>query len=466
MLISVIFSETVEAILQEIELVKGKVDAVEIRLDFLEDAAWVKLEMLKERACLPLVFTFRKREDGGHREIGEKERLSLLEKALAFEPAFVDIEADADRGFVEKIAKRHPGVKLIGSHHDFEKTPEDLEGLLRRMHYPHFMIYKIAVQAKSTIDLMRLLVFAKEASKKTPLCCIAMGLLGRPSRALGPIVGNVLNYTSLHDSMSSLCQYSLDVLLKLYGFSRLTQDTKIYALLGDPVEESPGDVFHNEVFRKEGIHAIYVKLKLDKSELDPFFELARKLPFAGFSVTRPLKESVLPFVAPDVSASQIGAVNTIAIRGGEWVGTNTDAPGALEAIEEVEKVKGKKVAILGAGGSARAIAYEAILRGAQVMVFNRSSERGERLAKDFGCCSYALDALGSHPYDILVNTIPCNAAGELPILPGVLLPKSFVVDINHSSPLLEAARGRGCRVLSGRAMFENQARLQQAFWYS
>jgi len=465
MLIGVVFRSKIEEILQEMELLRGKVDAAEIRLDYLEDAAWSRLELLREKAILPLVFTFRRKDQGGHLALPDEKRLELLKKALLLKPAFADIEADTKREFIDEVASLHPEIALIGSHHDFKKTPADLQGLLHSMQNPHFKIYKLALHARSSVDLLRLLVFARQNACRVALSCIALGVDGQPSRVLGQVVGNTLNYSSLDDSLNSLCHYSLDTLQQVYGFSRLNLQTKVYALLGDPLEESPGDVFHNQIFREEGIHAVYVKLRLTPFDLQEFFRLAQKLPFAGFSVTRPLKESILPFLSQiDGSAKAIGAVNTIVVNGAEWIGFNTDAPGALHALEMHGKVKGKKLAILGAGGSARAIAYEAMHRGADVMVFNRTSSRGEKLAKDFGCMAFALDALAAHPYDLLINTIPPHPSGELPILASSLRENTIFMDINHSSPLLKAAEGRGCRCVLGKAMFEKQARLQQEIW--
>lgn len=465
MLIGVILEQTIESALSQIEQLKGKVDVAEIRLDSLELSAWNQLALLKEKACLPLLFTFRKQEQGGRAQISEKKRLALYEEALSLQPAFADIEADTDPAFIEKIGKTYPQICLIGSFHDFQKTPKDLAALLQSMHHPRFAIYKIAVQAHSTLDLMRLMVFAKETSPKVPLTCIAMGEYGQPSRVLSPIVGNVLHYTSLHDSVSSLYQYSLDTLQRLYGFSRLTKKTKIYALLGDPIEASSGHLFHNEIFRREGIHAVYVKLRLSAFDLSSFLVLAAQLPFAGFSITRPLKEAILPFLTKiDPTALAIGAVNTVTLQGSDLIGSNTDAPGALEALETYGKVQGKKIAILGAGGSARAIAYEALRRGADVMLFNRTSKRAEKIANDFGCRAYALDALSAHPYDILVNTIPLEPSGTLPILASEISSQALIMDINPASiisPLLQAAKERKCFCVDGGAMFEKQGHLQQ-----
>ncbi|HAB98260.1 MAG TPA: hypothetical protein DCE71_00355 [Parachlamydiales bacterium] len=465
MLIGVILENSIDAVLSQMQQLKGRVDVAEIRLDYLEPSAWSRLALLKEKACLPLLFTFRKQEQGGHLAVPEKKRLALYEEALALLPAFADIETDTDPAFIERIKTMYPQISLIGSFHDFEKTPEDLASLLESMHPARFSMVKIAVKARSTLDLLRLMVFAKKMSPKCPLSCIAMGEYGQPSRVLGPIVGNVLHYTSLHDAVSSLYQYSLDTLENLYHFSSLTQKTKIYALLGDPIEASRGHLFHNEIFHREGVHAVYVKLRLKTDELASFFDLALKLPFGGFSVTMPLKEAILPLLTRvDPAALAIGAVNTVIVQGQNLIGSNTDAPGALLALEMHGKVQGKKIAILGAGGAARAIAYEAMRKGAEVALFNRTTARGEKIAKDFGCKAYALDSLSAHPYDLLINTIPVDSSGALPILATEILPDALVMDINPvslSSPLLRAAREKKCLCVDGDAMFEQQGRLQQ-----
>ena len=136
-----------------------------------------------------------------------------------------------------------------------------------------------------------------------------------------------------------------------------------------------------------------------------FFELISHLPFGGFSVTIPLKElvySLMDEITPIGKA--VGAINTITFRDGKAIGTNTDALGALNAIEKHGAVKGEKFAILGAGGTARAICYEAKRRGAVISVFNRTPERAKTLAKEFNAVGYSLGEFSIHPYDILVNT--------------------------------------------------------------
>lgn len=96
---------------------------------------------------------------------------------------------------------------------------------------------------------------------------------------------------------------------------------------------------------------------MTKRELPEGLSLLKQLGFRGLSVTMPLKESILPFLdALDPEARSIGAVNTLVLENNQWVGFNTDGKGALNALGNVV---GQRIALVGTGGAAKAIAYEA-----------------------------------------------------------------------------------------------------------
>lgn len=431
----------------EINQVKALADLIELRLDYFE---------IDAKPNFPTIFTLRKKEQGGAWPFSEEERLAKIEKWLELQPEYLDIEADTDPAFIERVARKFPKTKLIGSYHNFKETPKDLDAVLQGMKNPHFSIYKIAVTAQSTLDLLHLLIFASGA--KVPLSVISMGEYGRPSRVIGPIVGNVLDYAGLHDD-PHLHRYSLKTLLDLFHYRKLNRNTRIYGLIGDPVEQSPGDLFHNPRFKQ---NAVYVKMRLLGEEAPEFFKLARKLPFGGLSVTIPLKEvAYLQMDELTQAAKAIGAINTVIFQKTKLVGTNTDGAGALNGIEKRVQVSGKRFAILGAGGTARAIAFEAIKRGAVVSIYNRTAIRAEKLASELGCSGYPLEML--EDYDILVNTIP------LSIFIPRLSPETLVMDVVYSpkeTPLLMAAEKLGCQCVYGEEMFEEQAVLQQNEWNS
>lgn len=425
----------------------GDVDGIELRFDHFSFA--------KRPSLLPTIFTLRKKEQGGRFAGTEEERLAKMEELLRQEPAYLDIEVDTDPRWIEKISERFPKTRLIGSLHNFQETPRDLHALFRSMKNPHFSLYKMALMAHSTLDMLRLLVFAKEIQE--PLSVISMGEYGKPSRVLGPVLGNGLNYAGV-DEDKQLGRYSLSTLHKQFRYRSLNEQTKIYALVGDPVSQSPGDRFHNAHFTH---NAVYVKMRLTPSEVPEFFSLVSKLPFGGLSVTMPLKEIVASHMDRiDPAAEAIGAINTVTFSKGKGFGSNTDAPGALNAIEKHLSVRGKRLAILGAGGSARAIAYEAKQRGAQVILFNRTFSRCQSLAHTWGVEAYPLEAFGQASYDLLVNTIP-------DLSPPSLLPNKVVMDLVYEpeeTPLLKKARQTGSLCIYGKEMFFEQAVLQQSQW--
>jgi 3-dehydroquinate dehydratase/shikimate dehydrogenase len=432
----------------EIDQVPPLVDLIELRLDHFP---------IQQKPNRPCIFTFRKEAEGGKQKIAEQERLAKIESYLELRPEYCDLEADTDPQFIEKIARRFPHVKLIGSHHNFEETPQDLNLVLQKMKNPHFSIYKMAFKANSTLDLLRLLIFCKNS--QAPLSVMSMGPLGAPSRVLAPIVGSLLTYTGLQED-AKLGRYSLNTLLQTYHYPKLNRETLIYSLIGDPVDQSPGALFHNPRFQH---NAVYVKMPLRGIDVAPFFSLIRQLPFGGLSVTIPIKEVVyseMDEVSPIGKA--IGAINTVTFRHKEAIGTNTDAPGALNAIEKHTSVQGKQIALLGAGGTARAIAYEAKRRGAFVSIFNRTLSAAKKLAGEFDCAAYLLQDLPNHSYDILVNTIPPKSIGVPP-----LLSQKTVMDVVYfpkETPLLAMAKKLGCQCIYGEEMFVEQALLQQQEW--
>src|SRR3990167_7398848 len=177
MLAAVIQGPTFASILQDMEQAHSLADLFELRLDGWTEEALARLKEIVQKSPLPLIFTLRKREQGGLRAMGEKERLQSIETFLALSPAYCDLELDTDQAFIQRMQAQFPATAFIGSYHNFEKTPDDLAGILQGQ-LP-FSIYKIAVTAHSTQDLLRLMIFARANSAHIPLSCIAMGEMGQ-----------------------------------------------------------------------------------------------------------------------------------------------------------------------------------------------------------------------------------------------------------------------------------------------
>ena len=415
---------------------------IELRLDLMERFTLEEVAHFLSETDLPILLTLRKASQGGGFQEGEEKQEEWIERLLSLEPEFFDLEWDMRESFIQEMISRYPKTKFILSFHDFEKVPSDaeLELIYQKMRSFEAFTYKIAVKVTSTNEALKMLLFAK---KHPNVSMIPMGESGQFARILGKVVGNVVAYAG---GKTAPGQFTLEEMIDVYHYPLLNQNTKIYGLIGDPVEKSPGHFYHNGVFQKKGIDAVYVKMRVRPEELDEFIHLSQELGISGLSVTIPLKEKILPYIDWfDEGTQEIGAINTLRMEGGKIFGTNTDGKGALDAIEKKMGMRGKKVILLGAGGAARGIACEAKARGAEVFVLNRTVERAKELAEEIGCFFGSLEEIPA-VYDCLIN---CTSE-LLPIDPAKIVEGSIAMDVVYFPKLtsfLKTAMDKQCQLV-------------------
>jgi 3-dehydroquinate dehydratase/shikimate dehydrogenase len=424
---------------EQIKRARQHADLVELRLDLFSE--W-DLESLKNLS-VPAIFTLRPQDQGGQFKGSEQERLNILKKLATLKPEYLDLEHSVPLSFIHEIKAVHPGVKLILSYHNFTETPKDLDGLYRKMRPIPADFYKIALTPNNPADTLRLILWAKSVSPQ--LIPISMGIKGQISRILSPF-----SYASLEDDPDSpLGQLSAQTLAEKYNYRSLKPQTPLFGLIGDPVDKSVSDHTHNRLIQHFNLRTVYTKIQVSILDLPDWIALAKQLPFRGLSVTMPLKEKILPLIDQiDPYAQACSAVNTLLFENGKITGFNTDGIGALNAIEKHTLVKEKKIVILGAGGAARAIAYEALRRGADVTILKR-----DQMATSI-----------PFEYDFLINCTPA----EMPISPEQILPKTYVMDITtkpKETALLMHAREKGCCIIYGYEMFVEQAIGQFRIWF-
>lgn len=444
-----------------------KADVAELRLDLFENITYGHIQQIRQQiSMMPVIFTLRKASQGGKFKGTESERLDFLMELMTLQPNFVDLEYDTDPKFIEKIANQFPRIKIILSYHNYENTPEDLASILavmKRQRYVH--AYKIATTARSTVDALRMLHFIKQ-HKQDRITGLCMGNFGTITRILSSVFGNYMTYASPNkEDRIAPCQLTIDELCSIYHFYSLCSLTAVYGLIGDPVEKSPSHLTHNAIIRQYKWMAVYVKMVVLPEELPSILMWAKKCGFAGLSVTIPLKELLAPFLDYiDTTAQEIGAVNTIIFKDDKLYGFNTDAKGALNALEEKSTIKDKDIVLLGAGGTARAIAYEARQRGANVRILNRTKDRAEKLSHKFNCHFGSLDELCERPFSIIINSTPifpeidCSALhAETTAMDIQIRPKNTL--------FLQEAEKRGCKLVYGYEMFIQQALGQFRLWF-
>ena len=242
-----------------------------------------------------------------------------------------------------------------------------------------------------------------------------------------------------------------------------------FALFGNPVGHSLSPLMHGTAFREMGLDASYRAIRVETVREIP--EEMENRDITGASITIPHKTAMMPYLdAVSNSAERIGAVNTLTRRDGKLEGDNTDWIGMIHALKEKIDIAGKRIIVLGAGGAARAAVYGILHERGVPVVVNRTPERGEKIAQEFGCDFYPIDQMETVIADGLVNTTPVGMDPHTDVSPvdrGILSRFEWVMDMiyNPLETLLlrEAAEAR-CGTISGVAMFVHQGAEQIRTW--
>ena len=251
---------------------------------------------------------------------------------------------------------------------------------------------------------------------------------------------------------------------------------KLFGVLGDPISHSLSPVMHNAAFRALGMDCGYHAFRVSPDTLEEAIKGAKALGFGGLNLTIPLKEKALEIVNPTDMAQNIGAVNTVDFKDG-IVGHNTDGIGAKMALTDRGiEITGKNVLVLGAGGAARAIAFQLAKDGASVTIANRTVKRAQDLAHDVGAVgdvkASGFDALNTiiRDTDILINSTSVGMSpntSETIVTSDMMHPDLAVFDIVYNplkTRLLEEAEKAGATAIDGVMMLVYQGAEAFKIW--
>ncbi|XP_038901058.1 bifunctional 3-dehydroquinate dehydratase/shikimate dehydrogenase, chloroplastic [Benincasa hispida] len=456
-------------------------DLVEIRLDSLKIFnPQTDLQILTKECPLPTLFTYRPKWECGQYDGDENERLEVLRLAMELGADYVDVELQVAREFIDSIRGKKPQkFKVIVSSHNYQETPslDDLGKLVARIQESGADIVKIATTALDITDVSR--IFHIIVHSQVPVIGLVMGERGLISRILCAKFGGYLTFATLEAGIiSAPGQPTIQDLLTLYNFRQIGPDSKVFGLIGKPVAHSKSPRLYNEAFKSIGFNGVYVHFLVD--DIVNFLETYSSADFAGFSCTIPHKEAAAQFcdeVHP--VAKSIGAVNCIIRRhDGKFCGYNTDYVGAISAIEgklqdhdtgspqSTSPLSGRLFIVIGAGGAGKAVAYGAKVKGAKVVIANRTYERAKELAETIGADAITLADLDNfHPEEnmILANTTSIGMqpkVEETPISKHALRYYSLVFDAVYTpvmTRLLKDAEESGVKIVTGLEMFVGQA---------
>jgi 3-dehydroquinate dehydratase/shikimate dehydrogenase len=466
---------------------------LEFRLDSLPKPAsampTVK-EFLAAHRDATVLATCRRKQFGGLFTGSLKAELEVLQAAAEAGCQIVDLEVES----AEEAAPRQldhlrdglraAGTALLVSFHDFSRTKNLEQTALRiKVFQPDFV--KVVSTAKSLADNLAVLKLIQDHSRSSEVVGIAMGEEGLVSRVLSLRAGAPFTFAAFSDGLisdkpatnSKLAtapgQLTARTLRDLYRIEQLDQATRIFGVAGDPIAHSLSPLMHNAAFRRENVNAILLPLLTHK--VADLLTLARELPLAGAAVTMPLKEEVLPHLAnSDPLTARIGACNTLRTGAdGKLYGFNTDVAGVVRPLERRLKLQGARIAVLGAGGAARAAVFALVDQGAEVFVVNRTHESAVKLARQAKAKPLKHDLFAKSTFDVLINATPCGMEGNKQPLPPPFdhaekeLNASLVFDMVYNpieTPLLKLAKERGIPVVTGLEMFIQQGARQFEIW--
>ncbi|MAE64115.1 MAG: shikimate dehydrogenase [Phycisphaeraceae bacterium] len=481
-------------------------DLVEFRIDAFTDRPDL-VAVLAERSALPCIITCRPDWEGGAFSGDEATRLRLLEGLAdtARPPSYIDLELaaiqrtpDLRRAAAQVVD--HPGqlrptsTGLIFSSHDFESRPIDLYQRIEAMAAaPLCRVIKVAWMARTIRDNLE--AFEIIAQRHKPTIALCMGEDGLASRVLARKFGALLTFACLDAGAATAAgQPTVPQLKQLYRWDAINEETRVYGVIGDPVGHSMSPAIHNAGFGDTGYDGIYLPLRIDasyesfKATVASWLGL-EGLHFSGASVTIPHKENLLRFVREaggevEPLAERIGAANTLAVAvDGALSASNTDYAAALDAVCDRlqctrDGLAGERVAVIGAGGAARAVVAGFAHHGATVVVYNRTFEKAEALAAQCAdepgkVVAARLEKLCDSCCRIYIN---CTPIGMHPQTDGTPLPDerprgwgagTVVFDTIYNpveTRLLREARADGCEIISGVDMFVRQAAAQFELW--
>jgi 3-dehydroquinate dehydratase/shikimate dehydrogenase len=342
--------------------------------------------------------------------------------------------------------------------------PSQLKSVRSAAH-PEADAPKIAAQAHTIGDSLRLLRLVRRSPN---LVAVPMGEVGLPARILALREGSALAYAPVGEATAP-GQVSLHALKHLYRAHELTQRTRVYGVIGDPVGHSLSPLLHNTGFVARKIDAVYLPFRV--KDLGDFLKAVPELGIRGFSVTIPHKQSILRHLKEcEPLAAEIGAVNTVVVRrDGSLFGWNTDYIGILRALEKKLAMAGSRVLVFGAGGVARAAAVALAKAGAHVAVCARREKAARELARAVGGEVVVRRALRRESFDAILNATPIGMHPHdriSPLSPQELNCRVVMDLINRpeKTQLLKLAARKGIATVSGVEMFIPQGIAQWELW--
>jgi 3-dehydroquinate dehydratase/shikimate dehydrogenase len=426
-------------------------------LQTLDPSTWLELCVegaapaaapIREHFAGKLLFTLRSRHH----------RAEILRQA-ARSYDLVSLEPDDLRAeTLDAIAAERRVISCTGD--------DDLEAILSTPAH----LYRVTFQPQNYAETVRPLRLLKSLGRRDVIA-FAEGPLGMWTRVLAPHFGAPLVFGKLHGDVADDGTPTLAQLRADYGLPRLAEIDEIFGIAGDPVFPSLSPRLHNAAFRAMGRRAMYVPFHVPSfedfwnglicgAELD-----ALGLPIRAICVVSPYKQAALPAAdarTPMVERAQ--STNFFIREGNGWTADTTDPAGVLLALEDRGiNVANLPAAVVGCGGSGRAIAAALHQAGATVTLVNRGLERASLAVHLLRLPFVPLADFTADRYALVVNATPVGRTGDRLSALDHLRHDAVVIDLVYGTeptPLIAATRANGQITVDGKEILMRQAMSQ------
>jgi 3-dehydroquinate dehydratase/shikimate dehydrogenase len=447
-------------------------DLWELRVDLLDASAQQRLKQeVAELRDRPLVLTNRSESHGGSACDHPQDQIAMRRRLASLEPEYLDVEWPTSPQELKVLHALAPTTQIILSWHG-EDLPRALHEELTVGDRLQPALWKIAPFCPDAASWVKWDAWwHQQRHLHGRLLFQPQGPLGLLQRLWGSRWQQPWIFST--SSLSLEGRVTPTEWREVYRMPQAwsKQDLGLYGVVGDPVAQSRGRLFHNRWMEAVQWPGRYVPIRCAADHWHLLWPWLRQHA-AGLAITTPLKDVAVRSVDHlDPLAAAACSVNTLVrLKDGsgraEWIGVNTDGPAAVAVMGGESHLRGKRVLVLGAGGVGRAVALACGRAGAHVTVCARRPDAAQ------AAVGHAVDvaAIAQWPtlarsQDWIVQATTCGFySQDCPVDPGCLSGQSVLEIVQKDTPFLQAARARGCNAVQGVEMFVHLSKLQAELW--
>lgn len=382
----------------------------------------------------------------------------------------IDLVPLDPRDLTPRALKRVPVEKRVIIDRGVAPVADELLARAAQLLQTPAALHVLAPRARTHADAVAV-VTALHRLQRRDVLMFAEGVLGMWTRVVAPLLGAPFVFASIDGDVADDGVPTVEQLVTDYGYPRLHDARELFGIAGDPVYSSLSPRLHNAAFRVLDRPALYVPFHVPQfaefwSSIVESGALATAgLPIGALCVVSPHKQIALKATRSQTSIVQRSQSTNFFIReGDDWTADTTDPAGIIVALRErgVDPA-GHKAAVVGCGGSGRAVAAALQQAGADVTLVNRGFDRGSLAVHLLRLPFMPLAGFPAERFSLVVNATPCGRNGECPFALDRLRGDAVVVDLvygNAPTPLVEHMRANGRIAIDGKDILITQAMSQ------